>query len=92
MSDSMEYREWEKWYPLTYSGYYTAELARVSSFRHECCRLDLSRFRGQIIGLKAVSEEPESICTLTDPEGRSWSNRKMRRKAFSYPQMPFTFI
>ena len=59
MNDLTKDKGWVRWYPLTYPGYYTSEMMRVHSFCHECCRLDLSRFRGQTIGPKAVSEEEE---------------------------------
>ncbi len=77
MSDRMERQGLEKWYPLTYPGYYAADLTVVPSVSCERCRLDLSRLRGQRIGLHVASGELEGRCTLSDEDGRileQWEN------------------
>ena len=66
---------WKKRYPLTYPGYYGEDLAEEPSLRSEHCRLELSRFRGKSIGLRAVSEE--GCCTLVGTDGKileQWKN------------------
>lgn len=77
MNNPTEYSTWEKWYPLTYPGYYGADRAETSSFEYEHCRLDLSRFRGKTVFLNAKAmEEDDSFCTLTDDKGavlEQWS-------------------
>ena len=86
MSGQMELQEWEKWYPLTYPGYYTADFTRVHSFRHECCRLDVTRFQGKTIGLQVYSEEAESVCTLTDTAGTVLSQWKNPPETLRIPE------
>lgn len=66
----------EKWYPLTYPGYFEKDLSEAASLRCERCRLELSRFRGQRIGFHA-SKETQGYCTLTDGNGKvleQWEN------------------
>ena len=70
MNGCFETTTWERWYPLTYPGYYKEDLAGCPSARCERCRLDLSALQGQIIGLQAVSGTQESRCTLTDTAGK----------------------
>lgn len=86
MSDRKERQGWETWYPLTYPGYYTADLSKVHSFRHECCRLDLSRYQGRTVGFRAVSDESEGLCSLTDAEGRILEQWKAPPAVLSVPE------
>ena len=44
----------ERWYPLTYPGYYRDTLEVTPSVSHECCGVDVSAYRGCAIGLHAV--------------------------------------
>ena len=70
MIEYMESLARERWYPLTYPGYYAADLSQCPSLRCERCRLDVSALRGQVIGLQAVSGTQEGFCTLTDTAGK----------------------
>lgn len=70
MNDCIGTMPGERWYPLTYPGYYAADLAECPSLCCEHCRLDLSALGGLTIGLRAVCAEPDSRCTLTDADGK----------------------
>ncbi|MBE6713647.1 MAG: SGNH/GDSL hydrolase family protein [Ruminococcaceae bacterium] len=66
----------ERWYPLTYPGFYGADLSEEISLRCERCRLELSHFREQTVDLH-TSGETEGVCTLTDGDGnilKQWEN------------------
>ncbi|MBR2634587.1 MAG: SGNH/GDSL hydrolase family protein [Clostridia bacterium] len=59
----------ERWYPLTYPGYYKKDLSEEKSVCFEHCRLDVTLFRGKEIGLSALWGEG-AVSTLTDESGR----------------------
>ncbi len=77
MNERMKRQGWEKWYPLTYPGYYGADLSVTPSVSCEHCRLELSRLRGQRIELQGILNGSEGCCTLVDTEGEileQWEN------------------
>jgi lysophospholipase L1-like esterase len=78
--------EREKWYPLTYPGIFTEVLEEAPSLCCEHCRLDLSRFRGETIGICAAPGEKGSVCTLTDKEGRILEQWKTPPETLPVPQ------
>jgi len=59
---------YERWYPLTDAGYYTETLEVSPSVSSECCAVDVSAYRGRVIGLHAVPGA-EACCALTDEDG-----------------------
>ena len=60
---------WQRWYPLTYPGYYKKDLAESPSWHYEHCRLDVRRFAGGCVGIQAASEMENAVSTLTDDKG-----------------------
>jgi len=69
MNNKTEQTGWERWYPLTYPGFYKRDLSECPSLCYEHCRLDVSLLRGECIGLHAVSEEENAFFSLTDEKG-----------------------
>lgn len=66
----MEQAVFERFYPLTYPGYYTKELEKYSSLCYEHCRIDVSRFRGERIGIQASLNGDDACILLTDEGGK----------------------
>jgi len=85
MSVQIEPLARERWYPLTYPGYYAADLSECPSLSYERCRLDVSALRGQVIGLQAVSGTQEGCCTLTDEVGKVLSQWDVPPKTLHIP-------
>ena len=75
---------WEKWYPLTYPGYYGEDLEEFPSLCCEHCRLELSRFYGQTIGLQAVSGE--GCCMLVGTDGKILERWKSAPETLLVPE------
>ena len=57
----------ERWYPLTYPGYYTDTMDIIPSVSSECCVLDVSAYRSRIIEIHARTSG--GYCILTDEAG-----------------------
>ena len=60
---------WQRWYPLTYPGYYQKDLTESSSQQYEHCRLDVRRFAGAQLEIQSVSQQTDAVSTLTDDQG-----------------------
>lgn len=60
---------WQRWYPLTYPGYYQKDLTEITSVHYEHCRLDVRRFAGACVGIQAASETEGAVSTLMDDKG-----------------------
>ena len=60
---------WQRWYPLTYPGYYQKDLTEILSVHYEHCRLDVRRFAGVCVDVQAASEMKGAVSTLTDDKG-----------------------
>lgn len=82
----MEYMDLEKWFPLTYPGYYEADLSVVPSLCCEHCRLELSRFRGQTVGLHTASGEKNGYCSLVSRDGRILEQWKKAPETLFVPE------
>ena len=68
MNQFTKQKDFTRWYPLTYPGFYDGALGECPSLSHEHCRVDVTLFRGKRILLNAAWEK-ECPCTLTDASG-----------------------
>ena len=57
-----------RWYPLTYPGAYTETLQITDNLDWEHCKVDVSAYRGQTLGIGACCDG-EGHCALTDDHG-----------------------
>lgn len=69
MYNEKEKYGWQRWYPLTYPGYYKKDLTESPSIHYEHCRLDVRRLAGACVGIQAASEAEDAVSTLTDDKG-----------------------
>ena len=60
---------WQRWYPLTYPGYYKKDRTETPSQQYEHCRLNVRRFAGACLKIRAASELADAVSTLTDRQG-----------------------
>ena len=60
---------WQRWYPLTYPGYYKKDLTESPSLHYEHCRLDVRHLAGACVGVQAASETADAVSTITDEKG-----------------------
>ena len=60
---------WQRWYPLTYPGYYKKDLTENPAVHYEHCRLDVRRLVGACVGIQVASEAEDAVSTLTDDKG-----------------------
>ncbi len=85
MEHITEQKRFKRWYPLSYPGFYNAELEETPSLTHEHCRVDVSAFREERIFLHAVSEE-ECPCSLTDADGRIFKQWEASAEEITIPE------